>query len=353
MIAAHQGADAILAVRTKQGDPPMNIKLGGYTLNLTFIGRGRVPIAPEPARLGQPPAPRPPAGSPAQAEGAAIFVEASLNEFYMGAVGGAVRITPSHPTPPARPSSGSATCRKDASWMAPGPCTGNWAAMTPARARSWASVQAPSYALPSTVTSDSNAPRRALAAATLPVPRDAGSYNQSMNFKARLGLGALLVLTFLFLFLLDRTLDQKPAPNTQSTFLRGYDPGPLCAACSASAPAPQTPRNVASAGRYGFATHKLTLDPTIPLAPGKTQDELLTAIHEDARARLTHDGAHLITDHPEIPAGYRIGYTIGASRGAFVVKPTAPVANDTAHLNITIEEMWSEAESHRPAKGHS
>jgi hypothetical protein len=174
-----------------------------------------------------------------------------------------------------------------------------------------------------------------------------------MNLKARLGLGAILILTFLFLFLIDRTIDQKPSPGTQSSFLRSYDPAAVCAAFSAPNTAPTTSRNFDSEGSYGFATHKLTLDPTVTLAAGKTQEQLLAALHDDAHARLTHDGARLITDHPEKPAGFRIGYEIGASRGAFVVKPTAPIADNTAHLNITIEEMWSEAESHRIAKGHS
>ncbi len=174
-----------------------------------------------------------------------------------------------------------------------------------------------------------------------------------MNLKARLGLGAILILTFLLLFLIDRSVDQKPAPSTQSSFLRAYDPSSVCAAFSAPNTPSKTTRNLDSEGSVGFATHRLTFDPTISLAPGKTEDELLTALRDDARSRLTHDGARLLTDHPEKPAGFRIGYELGASRGAFVVKPTSPIADTTAHLNITIEEMWSEAESHRPSKGHS
>jgi hypothetical protein len=174
-----------------------------------------------------------------------------------------------------------------------------------------------------------------------------------MNLKARLALGAILVLTFLFLFLIDRSVDQKPAPSTQSSFLRTYDPSSVCTAFSAPGATPTTTRSLDSDGSVGFATHRLTLDPTVSLAPGKTEDELLVALHVDARARLTHDGARLLTDRSEKPAGFRIGYELGASRGAFVVKPASPVAQNTAHLNITIEEMWSEAESHRLAKGHS
>jgi beta-galactosidase GanA len=59
-IAAHQGKATITAVRMNRGDAPLNVKLGDYTLDLTYIGAGRVPIAPEPTAAGQqrPPAQR-------------------------------------------------------------------------------------------------------------------------------------------------------------------------------------------------------------------------------------------------------------------------------------------------------
>ena len=56
-IAAQQGKGTMTAVRMNQGDAPLNVKLGDYTLNLTYIGTGRVPIAPQPAARGWPAAP--------------------------------------------------------------------------------------------------------------------------------------------------------------------------------------------------------------------------------------------------------------------------------------------------------
>jgi hypothetical protein len=96
-IAAHQGTPDIAAIRTRQGDPPAKLALGGYTLDLTFTGRGRPPIAPPPT--GQPPAA--PASQQETVQGSAIFVYAGTNEFFMGAVGGGVRIAfaPSTPGP--------------------------------------------------------------------------------------------------------------------------------------------------------------------------------------------------------------------------------------------------------------
>jgi hypothetical protein len=104
-IAAQQGKDSITAVRMKQGDAPIKLSLGAYTLGLTFLGRGRIPIAPEakPATApGSPPAASPapaaPQGPPGQStpqgpvQGAAILASSGANEFFFGGIGGAFRI---------------------------------------------------------------------------------------------------------------------------------------------------------------------------------------------------------------------------------------------------------------------
>jgi beta-galactosidase GanA len=96
-IAAQQGKGTITAVRMNQGDAPLNVKLGDYTLDLTYIGTGRVPIAPQPATAGQQ---RPPQGPPA-VQAAAILIAAGPDEFYFGAGAGGLRIgfTPTTPGP--------------------------------------------------------------------------------------------------------------------------------------------------------------------------------------------------------------------------------------------------------------
>jgi beta-galactosidase GanA len=93
-IAAQQGKDTITTVRMNQGDAPVKVKLGNYTLQLTYIGRGRVPIAPEPGQAARP-------ASPDAPQVTAILVAAAPDEYYFGAVGGGVRIdfTPNTPGP--------------------------------------------------------------------------------------------------------------------------------------------------------------------------------------------------------------------------------------------------------------
>jgi hypothetical protein len=114
-IAAHQGMNTMTAVRMKLGDAPLRVALGNYTLGVTFAGRGRVPIAPEPKPAGPPasqttppaPAAPPPGqgpGGPGQegaVQGSAILIASGPEEFFFGGVGGAFRIalTPNTPGP--------------------------------------------------------------------------------------------------------------------------------------------------------------------------------------------------------------------------------------------------------------
>ena len=99
-IAAQQGKETITAVRMNQGDALLPVRLGDYTLNLSYIGRGRVPIAPEPAAPGQ----QRPQAAPTQSavQATAILIAAGRDEFYFGAGAGGLRIafTPITPGAP-------------------------------------------------------------------------------------------------------------------------------------------------------------------------------------------------------------------------------------------------------------
>jgi hypothetical protein len=93
-IAAQQGKQTITAVRMNQGDAPLDVKLGNYTLTLTYVGMGRVPIAPDASAA-------PAARDPKAPEATAILIAAGPDEFYFGAVGGTIRIgfAPNTPGP--------------------------------------------------------------------------------------------------------------------------------------------------------------------------------------------------------------------------------------------------------------
>jgi len=114
-ILAQQGKDTIATVFMNQGDSPKSIKLGDYTLSLSYIGRGRAPIAPEPAApagRGQAAQAGPPqaqaggrggqgAQQPGSAQANAILVASGPDEFFMCAGSGGMRIafTPNSPGP--------------------------------------------------------------------------------------------------------------------------------------------------------------------------------------------------------------------------------------------------------------
>ncbi len=113
-ILAQQGKDTIATVLMNQGDAPAKVKLGDYTLSITYVGRGRVPIAPEPAapagrgQAAQAGPPQAQAGGrggqgaqPGPAQANAILVASGPDEFFMCAGSGGIRIafTPNSPGP--------------------------------------------------------------------------------------------------------------------------------------------------------------------------------------------------------------------------------------------------------------
>ncbi len=89
---AQQGKETITAVRMHQGDAPLDLKLGDYALTLTYVGAGRVPIAPDPSTGAV-------ARDPKAPEVDAILIASGPNEFYFGSVGGAVRVAFAPTTP--------------------------------------------------------------------------------------------------------------------------------------------------------------------------------------------------------------------------------------------------------------
>ena len=106
LIAAHQGKDTMTAVLLRQGEAPPQVRLGNYTLNFRYTGRGRVPIAPDPAPAAQrgapavaAAAPPGPAGAAAPMEAAALLVASGPDEFYMGGGGLRISFTPNTPGP--------------------------------------------------------------------------------------------------------------------------------------------------------------------------------------------------------------------------------------------------------------
>ncbi len=100
MVMANQGTAKMTAVRLSQGDPPKRVKLGNYTLTLTYTGRN-MHIAPQPK--GQVDAPPQPGVGPAAPEtpleAAAILIATGPDEYYFAGGGMRIDFTPNTPGP--------------------------------------------------------------------------------------------------------------------------------------------------------------------------------------------------------------------------------------------------------------
>ena len=100
IILAHQGTDGITAVRMKKGDPPKKVKLGDYTLTLTYTGRNyQLPLQPKggvaiSTRFGVPESANLP-----PLEAAAILIATGPDEYYLGGGGYRIDFTPNTPGP--------------------------------------------------------------------------------------------------------------------------------------------------------------------------------------------------------------------------------------------------------------
>jgi hypothetical protein len=95
MILAHQGADSITAVRLNQGDSPKKVKLGNYTLTLTYTGRS-AHIAPQPKGqvAASPQSSAMATTSEPPLEAAAILIATGPDEYYFAGGGMRIDFTP-------------------------------------------------------------------------------------------------------------------------------------------------------------------------------------------------------------------------------------------------------------------
>lgn len=97
MILAHQGTDTMTAVRLSPGDPPKQVKLGNYTLTLTYTGRV-THIAPQP-KGGVAGSPRTEGAVEAPFEAAAILISTGPDEYYFAGGGMRIDFTPNSKGP--------------------------------------------------------------------------------------------------------------------------------------------------------------------------------------------------------------------------------------------------------------
>jgi len=100
IITAHQGTDTITAVRLNKGEAPKQVKLGNYTLTLTYTGRAmHIPPQNMGQRLPSPIFP-PQTTTEPPLEAAAILISTGPDEYYFAGSGMTIDFTPNTPTGP-------------------------------------------------------------------------------------------------------------------------------------------------------------------------------------------------------------------------------------------------------------
>jgi hypothetical protein len=99
MITARQGTDTITAARLGPADAPRHVKLGNYTLTLTYTGRA-MHVPPQEAGLRKPsPAFPSPATTEPPIEAAAILISTGPDEYYFAGGGMAIDFSANTPGP--------------------------------------------------------------------------------------------------------------------------------------------------------------------------------------------------------------------------------------------------------------
>jgi hypothetical protein len=101
IILAHQGFDTMTAVRMNKGDPPKQVKLGNYTVTLTYTGRNTfLPLQPKGGVATSPRFVDPEASMATPLEAAAILIATGPDEYYFAGSGFRVDFAPNTPGPP-------------------------------------------------------------------------------------------------------------------------------------------------------------------------------------------------------------------------------------------------------------
>ena len=173
-----------------------------------------------------------------------------------------------------------------------------------------------------------------------------------MSFRSRLSLGIILIFSFALLFVLEKSMTLTPGPESQSVFFKQYDPAPVLNSFRATNGPLSMPRKVESTGNWGFVSHRETFHPALSIESGR-REAMLAALQRDAEEQIRKASGTIIREHAEEPSGFQVGYQIGPTRGAILVKPAKPLADSRSNafdLDITIQEMWSEAVANQKKK---
>jgi hypothetical protein len=143
-------------------------------------------------------------------------------------------------------------------------------------------------------------------------------------------------------------------PETESAFLRNYDPQSVAEAFDSHQFPSHWSHPQSHAAGEAFATHQGRFQRKFAIRPEQWVS-LMTALSDDVSTQLSRDGAQILTRTGDPRSGFHFDYKLGKSYGALTISPLeiyensqSPAWNRTLKrtgtvvvvLNVAFVEKW-------------
>jgi len=157
---------------------------------------------------------------------------------------------------------------------------------------------------------------------------------------------AFTCLAFFAAIFLNRIFVIHPSAETESTFLRNYDPRPEAAMFELKTRGAQWSNHNSSAAGRKFASHQRAFYGQLSIDP-KNWMPLMNSLALDLSAQLSHYGAEILGQSGDPRHGFRFDYKIGKTLGSAVISPLSigagqpvPTGELQVGLDVSIDEKW-------------
>lgn len=170
-----------------------------------------------------------------------------------------------------------------------------------------------------------------------------------------------LVAVFLFLALVIPALLQAlyvyPTPETQSAFLKAYDPYPVIDRFRSKTCNSELSGTAGSGAGWGFANHEKAFEPRIFIASDDWVP-LMSALAADISSKLALDDVQIVNQAGNVSEGFRFDYEVGKTVGTVTLEPPKRIENSSiscdsgtprkemhVDLRISTKEKWYRTKS--------
>jgi hypothetical protein len=178
-------------------------------------------------------------------------------------------------------------------------------------------------------------------------------------FRMFAGLLIILLIACAVALLLGMRQDRLvyATPDTESAFLRSYNPKPAVTPYKIEANEGWLEGETAGAGE-GYAHHQRDFHGEIAIASNDAT--LANALNEDVREQLLHSGAKILGETASPEHGFRYSYRSGNSLGEVIIAPPHisnsqfGIANEALRvaIDIYLDEKWFPPKKDDPSGSH-